>query len=80
MDVGGGNGTIAKIICETFSKLKCIVFDRPQVVENLYGSNNLTYVGGDMFTSIPNVDAVLLKGCFSKQISTQLQIYLFTPM
>nr|O22308.1 RecName: Full=Isoflavone-7-O-methyltransferase 6; AltName: Full=7-IOMT-6; AltName: Full=Isoflavone-O-methyltransferase 6 [Medicago sativa]AAC49926.1 7-O-methyltransferase [Medicago sativa] len=61
VDVGGGTGTTAKIICETFPKLKCIVFDRPQVVENLSGSNNLTYVGGDMFTSIPNADAVLLK-------------------
>lgn len=61
VDVGGGNGTTGKIICETFPKLKCIVFDRPQVVENLSGSNNLTYVGGDMFTSIPNADAVLLK-------------------
>ncbi|KAJ1421498.1 Winged helix-like DNA-binding domain superfamily [Sesbania bispinosa] len=61
VDVGGGIGTTAKILCETFPKLKCIVFDRPQVVENLSGSNNLTYVGGDMFNSIPKADAVLLK-------------------
>jgi len=71
VDVGGGNGTTAKIICETFPKLKCIVFDRPQVVENLSESNNLTYVGGDMFSSIPNADAVLLKVCFSKPMSIQ---------
>ncbi|KAG4399515.1 hypothetical protein GLYMA_08G247060v4 [Glycine max] len=61
VDVGGGTGTTAKIICEAFPNLKCIVFDRPQVVENLSGSLNLTYVGGDMFKSIPKVDAVLLK-------------------
>jgi isoflavone-7-O-methyltransferase len=61
VDVGGGTGTTAKIICERFPKLKCVVFDRPQVVENLDGTNNLTYVGGDMFQSIPNGDAVLLK-------------------
>jgi isoflavone-7-O-methyltransferase len=42
------------------------VFDRPKVVENLSESDNLTYVGGDMFTSIPKADAVLLKVCFSK--------------
>ncbi|CAL5191103.1 unnamed protein product [Lathyrus oleraceus] len=61
VDVGGGTGTTAKIICETFPKLKCVVFDRPQVVENLSDTNNLSYVGGDMFSSIPNADAVLLK-------------------
>jgi len=66
VDVGGGNGTTGKIICETFPKLKCVVFDRPKVVENLCGSNNLTYVGGDMFISVPKADAVLLKVCFSK--------------
>ncbi|KAK7340646.1 hypothetical protein VNO77_21355 [Canavalia gladiata] len=61
VDVGGGTGTTAKIICEAFPPLKCIVFDRPQVVENLSGTNNLTFVGGDMFKSIPKADAVLLK-------------------
>ncbi|CAK8540734.1 unnamed protein product [Lathyrus sativus] len=61
VDVGGGTGTLGKIICETFPKLKCVVFDLPQVVENLSGNNNLTYVGGDMFESIPKADAVLLK-------------------
>ncbi|XP_027352517.1 isoflavone 7-O-methyltransferase-like [Abrus precatorius] len=61
VDVGGGTGTTAKIICDAFPQLKCIVFDRPQVVENLLGSNNLTYVGGDMFESIPEADAILLK-------------------
>nr|AFK42082.1 unknown [Lotus japonicus] len=61
VDVGGGTGTTAKILCEKFPNLKCIVFDRPQVVENLSGSNNVSYVGGDMFQSIPKADAVLLK-------------------
>ena len=71
VDVGGGTGTTAKIISETFPKLKCIVFDRPQVVENLSGSKNLSYVGGDMFKSIPKADAVLLKVYISKLKSTQ---------
>ncbi|KAL5095802.1 hypothetical protein RYX36_000129 [Vicia faba] len=61
VDIGGGTGTTAKIICETFPNLKCIVLDRPQVVENLSDTNNLSFVGGDMFTSVPNADAVLLK-------------------
>ena len=63
MDIIGGTRTTAKIICEAFPNLKCIVFDRPQVVENLSGSNNLTFVGGDMFKSIPKADSILLKVC-----------------
>ena len=78
VDVGGGTGTTAKIICEAFPNLKCIVFDRPQVVENLSGSLNLTYVGGDMFKSIPKVDAVLLMVCICEQLSRGLVIY-FRP-
>ncbi|QHO10189.1 isoflavone 7-O-methyltransferase isoform X1 [Arachis hypogaea] len=61
VDVGGGIGTTALIISEKFPALKCIVFDLPQVVKNLKGSNNLSFVGGDMFESIPKADAILLK-------------------
>ncbi|MED6199964.1 Isoflavone 7-O-methyltransferase [Stylosanthes scabra] len=61
VDVAGGTGMVAKYLSETFPHLKCMVFDLPHVVENLSGSNNLSYVGGDMFQSIPKADAVLLK-------------------
>ncbi|CAJ1833346.1 unnamed protein product [Sphenostylis stenocarpa] len=61
VDVGGGTGITAKTICEAFPNMKCIVLELPRVVENLADSNNLTYVGGDMFISIPKADAVLLK-------------------
>ncbi|KAL2466563.1 O-methyltransferase family protein [Abeliophyllum distichum] len=33
----------------------------PHVVAGLIGTKNLSYVGGDMFESIPPVDAILLK-------------------
>ncbi|MED6217729.1 hypothetical protein PIB30_020360 [Stylosanthes scabra] len=61
VDVGGGNGATAKIIYEAFPELKFIVFDLPSVVADLQGIGNLSYVGGDMFQSIPQADAVLLK-------------------
>ena len=61
VDVGGGTGAAAKIICETFPSLKCTVLDLPHVVANLGDSSNLTFVGGDMFESIPSADAILLK-------------------
>ena len=61
VDVGGGTGATAKIICEAFPNVKCIVFDLPQVVAGLSGSKNWSYVGGDMFKFIPQGDSVLLK-------------------
>lgn len=61
VDVGGGTGTVAKAIAEAFPHLDCTVFDLPHVIADLQGSKNLTYVGGDMFESVPRADAVLLK-------------------
>ncbi|XP_043699551.1 trans-resveratrol di-O-methyltransferase-like [Telopea speciosissima] len=61
VDVAGGTGTLAKNISETFPSLKCAVLDLPHVVATLKGNENLTYIAGDMFESIPHADAVLLK-------------------
>ncbi|WVZ22234.1 hypothetical protein V8G54_000778 [Vigna mungo] len=61
VDVGGGTGAVTSLINELFPHMKCTVFDQPQVVSNLTGSENLNFVGGDMFKSIPSADAVLLK-------------------
>ncbi|KAI5647956.1 hypothetical protein M9H77_33961 [Catharanthus roseus] len=61
VDVGGGTGTMAKAIADSFPGLKCTVLDLPHVVRGLEGTKNVAYVGGDMFKSIPPADAVLLK-------------------
>nr|UQZ09628.1 strychnine O-methyltransferase [Strychnos nux-vomica] len=63
VDVGGGTGTIARAIAETFPNMKCIVLDLQQVVEDadLEGTENLEFVAGDMFEKIPNANAILLK-------------------
>ncbi|KAI5386721.1 (+)-6a-hydroxymaackiain 3-O-methyltransferase 1, variant 2 [Lathyrus oleraceus] len=61
VDVAGGTGGVAKLIHEAFPHIKCTVFDQPQVVGNLTGNENLNFVGGDMFKSVPSADAVLLK-------------------
>ncbi|KHN07780.1 Tabersonine 16-O-methyltransferase [Glycine soja] len=61
VDVGGGTGTMAMAIAKSFPQLECTVFDLPHVVATLQGSENLKYVGGDMFESIPSADAILLK-------------------
>lgn len=69
VDVGGGTGTTAKIICDAFPELKCTVLDRPEVVDDLSGNDKLSYVGGDMLDSIPKADAVLLKVCIMRHLS-----------
>ncbi|XP_021724758.1 trans-resveratrol di-O-methyltransferase-like [Chenopodium quinoa] len=63
LDVGGGNGTMAKAIAKAYPKMNCIVFDQPHVVNELqvHETANLTYVAGDMFQAIPNAQVILLK-------------------
>ncbi|CAA2955365.1 trans-resveratrol di-O-methyltransferase-like, partial [Olea europaea subsp. europaea] len=59
--VGGGTGTVSEVIFDAFPNLKCTVLDLPHVVAGLEVTKNLSYVGGDMFESIPSADAILLK-------------------
>lgn len=61
VDVGGGTGIMSKNIADAFPNLKCTVLDLPHVVAGLEGTKNLSYVGGDMFESIPSADAILFK-------------------
>ncbi|KAM3381529.1 hypothetical protein P3S68_007102 [Capsicum galapagoense] len=61
VDVGGGTETVAKVIANALPEINCIVFNLPHVIEGCEGSKNLSYVGGDMFKSIPSADAILLK-------------------
>ncbi|XP_019234237.1 PREDICTED: isoflavone 4'-O-methyltransferase-like [Nicotiana attenuata] len=61
VDVGGGTGVIAKNILGAFPHIKCTVLDLPHVVANMPETENLKYVGGDMFQSIPPADAFLFK-------------------
>ncbi|XP_061342718.1 probable O-methyltransferase 3 [Gastrolobium bilobum] len=61
VDIGGGTGTMAKAIAKSFPQLECTVFDLPHVVADMQGIDNLKYVGGDMFESIPSANAILLK-------------------
>ncbi|KAK7405017.1 hypothetical protein VNO78_06149 [Psophocarpus tetragonolobus] len=61
VDVGGGTGTMAKVIAKSFPQLKCTVLDLPHVVANLQGTENVKYVGGDMFEAIPSADCIMLK-------------------
>ncbi|KAL9243780.1 hypothetical protein vseg_017626 [Gypsophila vaccaria] len=62
VDVGGGTGTLARIIADGFPGVKCSVFDLPHVVEGLQSNGlELDFVGGDMFVAVPPAHVVLLK-------------------
>ncbi|XP_047945203.1 8-hydroxyquercetin 8-O-methyltransferase-like [Salvia hispanica] len=61
VDVAGGTGEVAKAVAGAFPGLKCVVLDQPHVVSGLEGSENVRFVGGDMFEFIPPADAVFLK-------------------
>ncbi|CAN0841321.1 Probable O-methyltransferase 3 [Linum grandiflorum] len=66
VDVGGGTGAMAAAIKKGFPEIKCTVLDLPHVVKDLEHNddNNLEFVGGDMFVSVPAADALLLKCVF----------------
>ncbi|XP_078162229.1 trans-resveratrol di-O-methyltransferase-like [Carex rostrata] len=61
VDVGGGNGTTARIIAEAFPELRCTVFDLPHVIATLPESKLFGKVAGDMFEAIPPADVVVLQ-------------------
>ncbi|CAM0906669.1 unnamed protein product [Alopecurus aequalis] len=64
VDVGGGKGAGTKIIASAFPRIKCTVMDLPHVVgqdDDGTGHDNLQFIAGDMFESIPSADAVVLK-------------------
>ncbi|KAK4271641.1 hypothetical protein QN277_020304 [Acacia crassicarpa] len=61
VDVGGGNGAVARIISEEFPDMKFTVLDLPHVTGDLEDTENLKFVAGDMFHHIPPADSILLK-------------------
>ncbi|KAG4153179.1 hypothetical protein ERO13_D04G169000v2 [Gossypium hirsutum] len=60
VDVGGGNGTALSLLVKAFPWIRGINFDLPHVVAVAAKSDSIENVGGDMFMSIPNADAVFL--------------------
>jgi ubiquinone/menaquinone biosynthesis C-methylase UbiE len=67
VDVGGGDGTMAKAIAKAFPHVRCSVLELPQVVGAMpgdaEGEGTVEFIAGDMMVFIPPADAVLLKVC-----------------
>lgn len=65
VDVGGGDGTVARDVVRAFPHVKCSVFDLPHVVAATVDQQSdvrvVEYIPGSMFEFVPSADAILLK-------------------
>ncbi|KAJ1421442.1 Winged helix-like DNA-binding domain superfamily [Sesbania bispinosa] len=61
VDVAGGTGHGLKMIISKYPLIKGINFDLPQVIQNAPPFIGIEHVGGSMFESIPQGDAIILK-------------------
>ncbi|KAK8564362.1 hypothetical protein V6N12_036487 [Hibiscus sabdariffa] len=60
VDVGGGNGTALAMLVKAFPRIRGINFDRPHTIATAPKYDGIESIGGDMFVSVPNADAVFL--------------------
>ncbi|GMJ03530.1 N-acetylserotonin O-methyltransferase [Hibiscus trionum] len=60
VDVGGGNGTALSLLVKAFPWIRGINFDLPHNAAVAPKIDGIENVGGDMFMSVPNADAVFL--------------------
>ncbi|XP_052206300.1 (R,S)-reticuline 7-O-methyltransferase-like [Diospyros lotus] len=61
VDVGGGIGTSISEITKAYPHIKAINFDLPHVVATAPEYPGVSHVGGDMFKSVPEADAIFMK-------------------
>ncbi|WJX37702.1 hypothetical protein P8452_25442 [Trifolium repens] len=61
VDVGGGNGTTMSFLAKAFPWIHGINFDLPHVIDVAPKYDKVEHVAGDMFTSVPKADAVIIK-------------------
>ncbi|XP_059451542.1 desmethylxanthohumol 6'-O-methyltransferase-like [Corylus avellana] len=61
VDVGGGTGGMIAEIVKAHPHIKGINFDLPHVVATAPLHEGVSHVGGDMFDTIPNADAIFMK-------------------
>ncbi|XP_059455362.1 caffeic acid 3-O-methyltransferase-like [Corylus avellana] len=61
VDVAGGFGATLNMIISKYPSIKGINFDLPQVIKQAPSYSGIEHVEGDMFESVPNGDAIVLK-------------------
>ncbi|KAK3431446.1 hypothetical protein EUGRSUZ_E03148 [Eucalyptus grandis] len=61
VDVGGGKGATLNMIVSKYPSIKGINFDLAQVIEHAPSYPGVEHIGGDMFVSVPEGDAIMIK-------------------
>nr|A9X7L0.1 RecName: Full=Anthranilate N-methyltransferase; Short=RgANMT [Ruta graveolens]ABI93949.1 anthranilate N-methyltransferase [Ruta graveolens] len=61
VDVGGGLGVTLSMIASKYPHIQAINFDLPHVVQDAASYPGVEHVGGNMFESVPEGDAILMK-------------------
>ncbi|XLR30398.1 hypothetical protein S83_058298 [Arachis hypogaea] len=61
VDVGGGLGATLNLITSKYPNIQGVNFDLPHVIENAPIYAGVEHIGGDMFESVPNGDAIFIK-------------------
>jgi len=61
VDVGGARGQVLSMITAKYPHIKGINFDLPHVVANAPSYPGVEHKGGDMFESVPETDAIIMK-------------------
>lgn len=61
VDVGGGVGQALQLIISQYPSIKGVNFDLPQVIQHAPPLQGIEHVPGNMFESVPQGDAILLK-------------------
>ncbi|XP_010540170.1 PREDICTED: indole glucosinolate O-methyltransferase 4-like [Tarenaya hassleriana] len=61
VDVGGGTGATLRLIAAKYPNIKAVNFDMPHVVAIAPSHPDIEHIGGDMFTSVPKGDAIILR-------------------
>ncbi|XP_044480201.1 caffeic acid 3-O-methyltransferase-like isoform X1 [Mangifera indica] len=60
VDVGGGNGKCLHMITSKYPHIKGINYDLLYVIQSATSYPGIEHVGGDMFSSVPTADAIML--------------------
>ncbi|MBA0755386.1 hypothetical protein Gogos_020678 [Gossypium gossypioides] len=61
VDVGGGFGVTLNMIISKYPSIKGINYDLPHVIQQAPSFHGIEHVGGDMFSSVPKADAIMIK-------------------
>ncbi|MBA0749834.1 hypothetical protein Gogos_003718 [Gossypium gossypioides] len=61
VDVGGGYGVTLNIIISKYPTIKGINYDLPHVVQQASSFPGIEHVGGDMFSTVPKADTIMMK-------------------